>query len=433
MGKYDVAIVGGGIAGLIASIYAAKAGKKTIVLEQQKQLGGRAITQRKNGAYFDLGGHALYKGDAVQILQELNVELAGKEPSSDAFGIWKNQLIPLPMNFMSLLTTPLFSFRGKREIGSWLVKLRKLDTSQYNQMSVRDWIEGHLKDPMVRNFFYSLLRTASYVVAPDLQAAGPVLRQLKHSMNGVLYLDKGWGALVKELRNKAEEFGVGFMTGNRVTEIETKDRRVEAVKCADGTRVYTDHVILTTAPEIAYKLVPYADQTSLQVWKDQAIPITAACLSIALRRLPKPKNQFIYGLDQAVFLSNQSRAAHLSDNGDQVVQLIKYQGTHTNVKIDEQDLEQTLDLAQPGWREKLVARQFLPRIVVTHDFMHMKRTVNPGPHVPEIKGLYVAGDWVTHGELLVDAAAASAKRAVEHLIAYPNQEGVFVGGHRVVV
>ncbi|WP_220683520.1 hypothetical protein, partial [Proteus mirabilis] len=82
------------------------------------------------------------------------------------------------------------------ELGAWLAKLGKLDTQLYDNMSLREWIEDNVQDPMVRNLFYSLLRTASYVVAPDLQAAGPVLQQLKHALKGVLYLDRGWGAMV---------------------------------------------------------------------------------------------------------------------------------------------------------------------------------------------------------------------------------------------
>ncbi|MCH5586107.1 NAD(P)/FAD-dependent oxidoreductase [Shimazuella sp. AN120528] len=421
MTKYDVAIVGGGLSGLIAAIYSARAGKKTVVLEQQKQLGGRAITKKKNGAYFDLGGHALYKGHAFEILQELEISFAGKKSSVDTFfGIWKNKLIPLPMGVMSLLTTPLLSFKGKLEVARFFTSFLKLDTKQFDHISVRDWIESNLKDPMVRHFVYSLLRTASYAVSPDLPAAGPVLRQLQHSMNGVYYIEKGWGSLVDQLRITAVESGVVFILGGKVTEVIHQDRKVEAIQCVDGTKIVADNVILTASPEIAYKLVPNADQTALQVWKDQAIPITAACLSVALRRLPKPKHNVIYGIDQTVFLSNESTAAYLSDNGDQVIQLFKYQGAQTDAKKDEQNLEQVLDLAQPGWRDELVARQYLPRIVVTHDFKHMKRKVNPGPNVPEIEGLYVAGDWVAHEELLADAAAVSAKRAVEHILAEHN-------------
>ncbi|WP_245596803.1 phytoene desaturase family protein [Shimazuella kribbensis] len=431
--NYDVAIVGGGLAGLTAAIYAANAGKKTIILEQQKQLGGRAITKKKDGAYFDLGGHALYKGVGVEILNELNVKIEGNTPSSDAFGMWNGQLLSVPTGIMSLFTSPLLPVKGKWEVGNILGKLGKLDTDQYRHISVRDWIESNFRDPMARHLFYSLLRTASYGLAPDLQAAGPVLKQLQNALNGVYYLDKGWGSLVEEMRKKAVEKGATCHAGIKVTEVEHENGKAKAIVCSDGTRIAAENIILTTSPEVSYKMVPKANRTSLQVWKDQAISITSACLTVVLRRLPNPKFQFIYGIDQPVFLSNQSRAANLSDQGDQVIQLIKYQGSQTDAQKDREDLEQVLDLAQPGWREELVSKQYLPKIVVTHDFMHLNGRVNPGPEVPEIRGLYVAGDWTTHGELLADAAIASGKRAIEHILTHSHQERNLNNGYRDII
>jgi len=40
-----VVIVGGGIAGLAASIYLARGGKTVTIFEKRRQLGGRAVTQ----------------------------------------------------------------------------------------------------------------------------------------------------------------------------------------------------------------------------------------------------------------------------------------------------------------------------------------------------------------------------------------------------
>lgn len=381
MKKYDVVVVGGGIAGLTAAIYAAKAGKQTVLIEKQERVGGRATSVKKKGAYFNLGGHALYHGDALATFRELGLSLKGNQPSIDGFGIWKGKLLVLPMGMKALLTTQLFNLKGKMECASWLMKLGKLDPSRYDHISVREWIEGNLKDPMVRNFFYSLMRTASYVVAPDLQSAGPVLRQLQNSLKGVLYLD----------------------------------------------------FIIAAPPSVAHQLVPNAEATALHAWKEQAIEITAACLDVALRRLPRPTQQFVYGIDQTVFLSNQSRAAYLSDDGAEVISVLKYQGEEKNPEKDLQQLEMTLDLVQPGWRNELVAKQYLPRMTVSHDFMHMKRKHIPGPAVPEIAGLYVAGEWATHGEMLVDAATASAKRAVQHILSHKGEEWKRRYEHRVIV
>ncbi|MEH7112849.1 NAD(P)/FAD-dependent oxidoreductase [Neobacillus niacini] len=423
MTKYEVAIVGGGIAGLTAAIYAAKAGKRTIVLEQQKQLGGRAITNKKQGVYFNLGAHALYKGEAFEAFRELGLRLEGSTPSIDAYGMWKKQLLPFPTNASSFLQTPLLSWGGKLEFAKWFIKFVKMDTSVWNQISIRDWIETQLHDPMLRNVFYALLRTSTYVLAPELHAAGPALKQMQRALKGVLYLDKGWGTIVEQLRELAVQQGVELVTGCKVAAVEHQDKKVHSILCEGGARIEASNVILTTPPAISHKLVPHADQTALDTWNKQAIPVTVACLDVGLRQLPIHEHQFIYGLDQPIFFTHQTREgkprpAIMSDDGTQVISLFKYQGPQTDAEKDEGELERVLDVVQPGWRNELVIRQFLPKMTVVHDFPHMKRMEEPGPAVPEIEGLYVAGDWVSHGELLVDASVASAKRAVSQVNKY---------------
>lgn len=433
MQKVDVVVVGGGIAGLTAAIYAAKAGKQTVVIEKQNRLGGRAVTNKKKGAYFNLGAHSLYKGDAYATFHELELTLQGKKPSAFAYGIWKGKLSALPSDMKSLFTSPLLSWKGKMEFASCLMKLSKADTRPFDRISIREWVEGNLRDPMVRNIFYSLLRAASYVAGPDLPAAGPVLRQLQNALKGALYLDRGWGELIEELRKKASDLGVRLVTNIKVSSIDTRDGTVRQVLCEDGTRIDTRHVILATSPAIAYELVPFAKQTALHTWKEQAIEVTAACLDVALKRLPKPKQQFAYGIDQTVLFSNYSRAAYLSDDGAQVISLIKYQGKDADPEKDLRELEGVLDLMQPGWREELVFKQYLPKMTVCHDFAHMKRLENPGPAVPEIQGLYVAGEWASHGEVLVDAATASAKRAVQHMLSLEGKERNVFYEHRGII
>ncbi|PPA71109.1 phytoene desaturase family protein [Jeotgalibacillus proteolyticus] len=415
MKKYDVIVVGGGISGLVTAIYAAQAGKKTIVVEKQCRLGGNAVTNKKETIYFNLGGHALYYGDAYDTFKELGLSLKGGQPSLKAYGIWKNTLKTLPTGFTSLLKTPLLSFKGKMELASWLVKFKKLDTKPYNRISLQEWMEGNVKDAMVRTIFYAIIRTATYVSSPDLQAAGPALRQIQSVLKGVWYLDRGWGALIEELHSHALKQEVEFLTHTTVINVDRLNGVVQGIECKDGTRLNAENIVLAIPIDRACEMVQGVKDTSLQRWKDQSVKVTAACLDVALKRLPDPNNQFVYGLDQPVFLSNQSRAAYLSEDGSQVISLINYE-TKGNSKQDLQELEEVLDFLQPGWRKELEAKQFLSQITVCHDFMHMNRKENPGPSVPEIKGLYVAGEWASHGELLVDAATASAKRAAAQLL-----------------
>jgi protoporphyrinogen oxidase len=58
--KTDVAIIGAGPAGLTAAYQLAKAGLKSIVLEQAATVGGIARTERYKGYHIDIGGHRFY-------------------------------------------------------------------------------------------------------------------------------------------------------------------------------------------------------------------------------------------------------------------------------------------------------------------------------------------------------------------------------------
>ena len=58
----DVVIIGGGLGGLTAATYLARAGKSVTLFEKSRHLGGRATTQTKSGFQFNLGPHALYCG-----------------------------------------------------------------------------------------------------------------------------------------------------------------------------------------------------------------------------------------------------------------------------------------------------------------------------------------------------------------------------------
>jgi phytoene dehydrogenase-like protein len=79
---YKLAIVGGGLAGLVAAALVAQNGRRVILVAQAGDLGGRAATQVRRGISFNLGPPALYvSGRAFRLLRELRVPLTGRVPS----------------------------------------------------------------------------------------------------------------------------------------------------------------------------------------------------------------------------------------------------------------------------------------------------------------------------------------------------------------
>ena len=65
--RVDVAVVGGGLAGLVAAATAAGGGARVVLLEPHG-LGGRAATDEQHGYRFNRGPRALYSGHGRAVL-----------------------------------------------------------------------------------------------------------------------------------------------------------------------------------------------------------------------------------------------------------------------------------------------------------------------------------------------------------------------------
>jgi len=73
---YDTIIVGGGVAGLTATVYLAREGQKVLLIEKNRELGGLVNSFSRNGFHFDAGVRALEDaGIILPMLKDLNIEL----------------------------------------------------------------------------------------------------------------------------------------------------------------------------------------------------------------------------------------------------------------------------------------------------------------------------------------------------------------------
>jgi phytoene dehydrogenase-like protein len=418
-GETEVVVIGGGLGGLAAAAYLARAGRRITLLEKSRTVGGRAITTLKDGYAFNLGPHALYRdGEGQEVLRELGLRFGGGVPTaSGGFAVDRGVKHTLPGGFVSLLTTSLFGLPAKLETAKLLGGIQKIDVEPIQRMTVRAWLDRNLRQPGVRRLIQALTRLTTYANDPERQSAGAAIAQLQMALRGnVVYLHGGWQTLVDGLRAAAEAAGVRIRSGVRAAGIE-HDGGVRGVRLADGSFLAASVVIVAAGPAEAAALLP-GSQTVLHRWAEAALPVRAACLDVALSRLPWPKATFALGIDQPLYLSVHSAFARLAPEHGATIHVAKYLegGDSNHPKADERELEGLLDLVQPGWRDLLVERRFLPGMTVSHALPTATaggKQGRPGPEVPDVQNLYVVGDWVGSQGLLADASLASAKRAAE--------------------
>ena len=445
----NVVVVGGGLAGLAASIILARGGRTVTVFEKRRYLGGRAITQLRRGYRFNLGAHAFYRhGAGASVLRELGVPVRGALAKPKAIALTGDDERRFPTGVWSLLSTSLLSVGAKWELARALWRIRRSGGMRAEALTVREWIEANVVDAQARRTLEAMLRLLSYSDHADTASAALVLAQAKAAMRGTIYVHEGWQRLVDSLHNAAISAGVSFVTSSRIVGIDSSDAGVRAVRLGglemDADRPNTfeiaypeiapDHgagvplpastVLLAVDPETAADLVGSAGASWIA-----ARPVTAACLDVALSSLPNPKRTFALGIDQPLYFAVHSAWAQLAPKGGVVIHTVKYrkeqQATDAEIEgkrvhrdatsaADEQLLEGLLDRMQPGWRDVLVHRRFLPAMTVSNALV-TPSTPRP-PVVTSVPGLYLAGDWVGDEGLLSDASLASARKAAKAIL-----------------
>lgn len=408
-------IVGGGIAGLTAAAYVARAGMPVTVYERSSRLGGMAATEASHGFSFNMGPHALYRGGpAESVLTELGVQYSGRTPVANV-ALRGGRFFTLPTSAASLVASRLLSPADKVEAGFALASLQKVNAATLETVTLHDWLDHTFKRPRVREYLQALTRVSSFSNDPDYASAGALLRQLQFAAaSGVRYVDGGWQSLIEGLRTAARAAGVRIVTGTRVEAIDRGDR-VSGIRIAGGVAVPASSVIVAASPRVARDLVAGARETALETWAREAVAVRAACLDVGVSRLPRPRRTFALGVDHPTYLSVHSAWAKLAPDGAGLVSVMKYlRPDDHDASASQAELEAMLDLAQPGWRGVLVERRFLPSMIVSHWSVRSRTgglPGRPGPAVPGIDGLFVAGDWVGHEGMLSDAAFASGRRA----------------------
>ncbi|HET8945017.1 MAG TPA: FAD-dependent oxidoreductase [Dehalococcoidia bacterium] len=409
----DLIVVGAGLAGLSAAIFAARLGMRVVVLERGADAGGRARSTEKDGFWFNLGPRALYP-PAAAILDELGVPFSGKVPPLTGYVLADRGLYPLsPMagGLEAMLAAPPFTGSSGLAAGRALGELLSTAPATIADQTLAAWVTHHTDDDRARQLVFALVRLAGYIDAPDLLSAAAAQAQMLEAIAGVRYLDGGWQTIVDGLLTMIEELGVEIRSRSRAIGLVLGSSGVKGVTLSGGESLQAPNVILAADPLTARGIL-----ASAGAGIPPTTPVRAAVLDLALTQLPNPEGEFILSLDRPLYLSVHSVAARLAPGSGALVHVALY--LHPDEKADADvrgELEWLLDQVQPGWRDLLVHSRFLPDITVTHALPEARTgglQGRPAVAVDGLPGAFLAGDWVGDEHQLAAAAIASARRAV---------------------
>lgn len=404
---FDVVVIGGGLAGLAAATYAARAGARVAVLESGAHAGGRASTDHRDGVSFNRGPHALYEGgQAMAVLRELGIDPPGGRPRTNGRAIWNGREGRLPFDARALVTTPLLSPRSRVALARFHMRLGRLDARAFDSVTVAEFLDGARSD--VGALVEGIIRLSLYADAPELHSAGAAIDQLVLAGSGVRYLHGGWGSLVETLTATVRLTGADIHTRTPADAVERNGDGWVVVDAHGGRWEASTVVVAGLPPEAAERLAGCEAGTLRNA---AGPPVRAACLDLVLAS--PPAVTFALDLDHHSYYSLHAPVADLTSDGRALVSLARYRRPD-EIADAERDRATLRAFARRMGVETTLTERYLHDMTVAHGMPLAARGGCAGrPRVDALgrDGVLLAGDWVGPTGLLADAALASGRAA----------------------
>ncbi len=271
-----ILIIGGGMAGLSAGIYAQMAGHETVICEQHSVAGGSLTHWKRQGYHIDNCIHWLTGTNPESSLYKMWCDLGAlgdveiyKRPALFAMD-FRGERMELTRNLENLfchlaarsprdikelqrLCKAIDAIQGYQGIagkdhnkayGNKEMALRLPAILRYFNLSVKD-MAGRFHDPLIRQFFSGLVPGNFGALAWIFTAAG-------FFGDNADLPEGGSAAMAKRITERYQSLGGTLLTGKQAEKIELEGNTAKAVRFTDGTRLEADAVIVTVDPACVF-------------------------------------------------------------------------------------------------------------------------------------------------------------------------------------
>ena len=351
-----VTVVGAGIAGLTAALYAVTAGHHVVVLDRTSRLGGRGTSQTVEGAPFGYGLHLLHKrGPLMKVVKKIS---------------------RLPL----VLSSPRMDRLHVAGVGP----LRPRNNVRFAAQLRR---ELRRADPMSQAAKGAALLAGSG--APRFDERYTALQ--KHRLTVV---GEGWAGLVGRMAAALDEVGVLIEPNCAVTSIEQG-----RVLLDDGRSFESDTIILATGHSQAARLLSPLDNEALEGVK----PLRATTLDVLLSSRPLGEKHGIIDTAEGAYVVDKANIQPRLKLEGALLSAVMVERPDESSEERQERFSVFLERAAKGWQHHVVHQRKQDAITV--------QTSGNKPAYDRYKthGVLLAGEWVESEHELADAAAATGR------------------------
>jgi len=351
-----VTVVGAGIAGLTAALYAVTAGHHVVVLDRTDRLGGRGTSQTVEGAPFGYGLHLLHRrGPLSKVIKKISrLPLVLSAPRLDRLHV---------VNGASL--RPRNNVRLAAQIRR---SLRRADT------------------------------TSETVQAAALLAGSGVLRYDERytalQKQRLAVVGEGWAGLVGRMAAALDEVGVLIEPKCQVASVEHGRVMLE-----DGRAFDSDVVVLATGVSQAARLLRSIDNEALETVK----PVRASTLDVLLSSRPLSEKHGVIDAAEGAYIADLNNIQPKLNLDGALLSALMVERADESAEQRNLRFEAFLERTAKGWQHHVVHQRKQTSITV-------QTTGTKPPYDRYIEhGILLAGEWVACDHALADAAAATGK------------------------
>ncbi len=351
-----VTVVGAGIAGLTAALYAVTAGHHVVVLDRTNRLGGRGTSQTVEGAPFGYGLHLLQKrGPLMKVIKKISrLPLVLSSPRMDRLHV--------------VGTGPLRPRNNVRLAAQLRRELRRADPQSNAAMG-----------------------------AAFLAGSGQVRfdeRYVALQKHRLAVVGEGWAGLVGRMAAALDEVGVLIEPNCTVTSIEQG-----CVMLEDGRKFQSDTIVLATGKAQAARLLNPLDDEALEGVNSHR----ATTLDVLLSSRPLGERHGIVDVDEGAYIVDKANIQpRLNLTGALLSAVMIERPNESSVELQER-FNVFLERTAKGWQHHVIHQRKQDTITV--------QTSGNKPAYDRYKtsGVLLAGEWVESDHVLADAAAATGR------------------------